>query len=1225
MLTAITLLLPVFSGFTALAEGETKMTEEERLASLGFGYESKVESTQPILSLDFERFHLGEGSISGVMPVDTTIYPAQGVMGDTALGYTVGYFEIPLAEPITSGLYLMSFDWYSVGGSTVSYLCWNDKQNGTRHITFAEKVGLIGYHSGSYKAAGLNYEYGTWAHINMFMDFDNDEIYYYVNDEYAGKTACVDLYDIKMVLGNGSTDERRFDNFTIFPFTDGLRKELLGMDMTVPESMSGELSVSLSSKYHGNIFTEFDDVEMDITVTNRTESDLTYDLHYDTENFYYETVDEVLQEKILIKAGETQEFKYKPDVDEKYDLYTLFVTATPNAENTIPATIDREFSVVNVPSEGYKSSYIGTCSHFYKTDRTIFEQIKRSLDISGIGYVRTDGSWGNGEKTKGVFDPAASTQFNAIPMDNDTFLNWSTERGIEKLALWSPTNTLYMPSGKMDELANNPEGLEALEKATEAFARTYKGVINYVELGNEQNYGAQVRVRPKDIAIVNQAAYRGLKKGNPDVFVLCNGLSRADKEWVYEYLMTPGGKPCDAIACHPYQGQGSPETTGWRQTCEDLRDMVIKAGYPDMEIWVTEGNTSASRDYNTSQQHALNLIRQYFQINFFNTVDKFFMHQFQDFGINANSNEHWFYMIKGIGEKNPNGATKTYLALCNFNAMTEDAEPVDVKELDEMWIGRFKKSNGKHLLMMYTDRKCETVTLDLGAKSGTLYDIDGNGVELTSVDGKFTFSLNDSPCYFEYAGDKFDVSEKPVVSLDKEWLELTKGDTKDYTLTLPQGATVEFDGTDVMNLTQSQNGNQVKLTIEVPELPEKRLFLNGDRYKAGMYTEHLMDEGIQIYRDYIYAYVKQNGKTSNLLLLPVEYVYTSADIVVNVAPYDNTGTKYWKETITVTNTKISPISGKLELLNNPELAAAAGNLEFKDLAPGESVSFTYNLPQGLSGWVWHGGKCTLSDGEEIQFGLTNNTRSKHYKTFEEVTWTGAHKPITPIEKVEGEAPVIDGVINEDEWGAYLINAFDKSQVSYGNDGLIVDGVIQQSSFGADADYGGTNDFAGQYFMQWDDEYFYYAAIIHDDVHYQNMPSQRMYYEDTLYLGSSPNMEVRHDTRIECALSSFFDTDIWGEEDKHGKMFNMWTPIKNSNGPMTYIPERDRTDCYVVRKDPVTIYECKVPVEYIFTPSAWERKQMVLTLSTRDYDGDRDKSYTFQGWCVFTDTENFKKK
>ncbi|MEF2247330.1 sugar-binding protein [Paenibacillus sp. IITD108] len=88
-------------------------------------------------------------------------------------------------------------------------------------------------------------------------------------------------------------------------------------------------------------------------------------------------------------------------------------------------------------------------------------------------------------------------------------------------------------------------------------------------------------------------------------------------------------------------------------------------------------------------------------------------------------------------------------------------------------------------------------------------------------------------------------------------------------------------------------------------------------------------------------------------------------------------------------------------------------------------------------------------------------------------------------KQAAEAPIIDGVLSQGEWSdtmPILINQ--TSQVQMG-------------------DWGGVDDLSGTGYILWDDDYFYFAVAVQDDVHVQNDTDGNIWRGDSIQFAIDP--------------------------------------------------------------------------------------------------------------------------
>lgn len=1201
LLTALSLSLGTVT-FVRAEENVAEPSGEIPEPYVGFGYEHDIKSEEPMVMLDFEKYNMSRGSRTGFSSTTGMPFPNDDMNGGTSMG--VGGASRPsidFEEPINSGFYLFSFDFRRSKPADWMYIRFN-WNSGTMYDSFGIYAKNAGYNSNwnipVYKECAEN----EWHHVNMYMDMDKRRIYYYVDNEYVTASSGVpEINKIQFMIEGTSDQITSLDNVTLFKFSTSLRAELSELGMEMPEDFMGDFLVDVDSVHDGNLFNDFDELELNINVTNKLDDEQKYDLSYYAAAYDGDIVWSGEEKGLTIGANEKVVHKVKPQVD-RYDIYTLYTTVTSYNEGSEPVKKDKEFSVAHTPSPGYKSDFIGACTHPGRW--TIWERVRWSIDISGIGYLRTDAGWGSYEREKGTY----GGKFEAENRSKN-FYREAASDGLNHILIFYPDNGLYGSNWKE---RCSPENLAALEKAAENVAREYKGIAEIFELGNEYNFSRIEHLSPETYATISATAYRGIKKGNPDAIVLSQGFSRNAADWIYRYLTATDEPVCDAVAVHLYQEAGTPETKNFYEYCMEVKNMMERAGYPDMELWMTEGNTAAHREYSTEQQHGVNLVRQFAYCQAYDLLDKFIFYQYQTDEARPNDIESYFGIMRGPNVNNANGPKQTYMALTNFLAMTENAVHNDLIQYDNVYIHKYKRStDGKNILMMYADRDCKITSLDLSASSGTLYDVNGNTVSLKSADGKYVFSLADQPIYFEYDGDKFERCDSDI-TLDKNILNVTEGTIDDFNLTVPENAQLTVTGNDKLAAEVERDGSNAKVKVTVQKMPT---IVN----KPGIgnvgdvdYTERRNDFGTQLYRDYIDVTIKQNGNQSAVIKLPVEYKLKPANIKMKVRPYDNTSTKYWVGVVEIHNNTSKTMSGTVKITQPNEMK----DITVSDIAPGKTKMVEYNIPaEYCSGYHMYGGTFTTQDGEELEFVLGDWPESFHFSNPYACAFG-------VVEKTKNQTPVIDGIIDEAEWKEHKITNFDKSAVSYGSQGIVIAGVVEGASFGKDADYGGKADFSGTIYAQWDDKYFYTAAVVYDDVHWQKQDPIRFYYDDHFYLTLCPTHTQRHDTRIEFALSDFFNSDKYTDEDRHGKIYRNWSQMFGVKVGGVIPESEDGNQVKVVRKENVTIYEARILLMEMYSPEVLADKpiQSQLGFNIRDYDGDRDKTFGWGGWFALVDTK-----
>lgn len=213
------------------------------------------------------------------------------------------------------------------------------------------------------------------------------------------------------------------------------------------------------------------------------------------------------------------------------------------------------------------------------------DMVWRRIAEAGATSVRQAASWREIEAERGKYD-------------------WSQVEGTLKYCRKYPQIRPYLlvvntpgwarEDGKPSHLPPVPSAIPDWKRFCTALAQRYKGFVNHYEIWNEQN-GFGWEVPPynqfdKYLPIL-EAAYDGLKEGNPECVVSLGGLDDAAghspifTKGCYDLRFRDygGKKMWDAFADHPY---GDAESM-----MAKLRAIKgIAAGYGDgnLEIWLTE-------------------------------------------------------------------------------------------------------------------------------------------------------------------------------------------------------------------------------------------------------------------------------------------------------------------------------------------------------------------------------------------------------------------------------------------------------------------------------------------------------------------------------------------------------------------------------------------------------------------------------------------------------------
>lgn len=1207
------LLLSVALMSSFIPQSMAEETKEDDVYK-GFGYEHIIES-EPLELIDFE--YEDSDSVSA-LTVDRGVPGEDGGLGEDGSRCLELYDAIQsqvtfdFKEPLNSGRYLLSFDikkTVSTAKRVFMQLNYNSDEGvntedvadvgegGTDTSTandslndrfFAIYQSEIGFMEAWIIENGLKYTLGQWCNVKIFFDFEENVSHFVIDNQYIGTRGRLldEITNFSIFSPDDLGGALALDDLALYKYTPTLRSELEVLGTVIPEEFKSDIDCQLTCPYtsQGNLFFNDEELTFSGLLQNHGEEDIEFKSKFFVKNFRGDIVWTSSEEVHKLSPGEKKTVDIKP-VADMFDTYELYYTLTPTDETKASRTDFVKFSRSRTPKSGNQSKIIGCASHFPLKGSWL--EYERGYIGAGLGWMRQEFDWSNGQNT------IDKQQLQRI-----------VDKGVKIVGITLPSNGTDYSDLEIEKIA----------KKYEKYAREFAGIVDVWELGNERN-SQTVNPRgnqlPERYAEVNVEIYKALKRGNPNCTVLSQGIARVDNDWMERYLLSEDEPVCDGLAVHPYAGMNTPETDWWPAYMKTMREKLEEIGHGDKSIWITEFGTSYVKDRTTQQQMGVSHIR-VFAHSGAGLADYCMFHEYSSYGSSYTDNEHFFGIVDGGQNQFIGSAKQAYLAVSNFNAMTDEAEFVDYKNIDNEYYFRFKKPDGKYVVMMYANRDLKNVSWDFGAFGGTLYDIKGNATELSSTDGKYTFNIGDEPCYFEYSGENYERINSSSVGSDKGFSEITKGETVKFNITVPTGAEVKATGKDNTTVRISQNGTNAVLEVTANTVPEAYKDKKYGIMAKTDYNERYQEYGTMLYRDYINVEVIKDGRTLAKLPLGINYVHEQADIKWDIEKDYVTGN--WKGVITVhNNNENKPISGKIEFKSPDSVVKNVGFINVDTILPGEDKTFEFLMPQ-ISGSNKYTAAMTLSDGDVISFAAGDVPRSFHYKSPGNLNLKEIHKA--------KEDTVIDGVINPEEWEAYKITDFDKSQVTFGSQGTIIDGVVEKATFDESDDYGGTSDFSGTIYSKWDDEYLYAAATVRDDVHWNYQIRTKVFLQDSFSITAVPTTTQRHDTRIDFGYSNWYNHELYEERDKNCIFIN-WSGIRDTwyTKEVDNVLEGDGSQLKVVRGNGVTTYELKIPKSFIANyEETWSENQPGVSMSyiVRDYDGDRDKTNTYTRWFVFTD-------
>ncbi len=678
------------------------------------------------------------------------------------------------------------------------------------------------------EVAGITYEENKWYSYELNFNRSScalqGKIY-----ERDNPAVCADFSFVAQhgIYGNGMPD-LQYDALKF-----GCNGTVNIDNIILHETVDKPVKCKVTSEHTGNIFGGDDEKTLEIQLDNvmHTAANVTVS---------YEIIDEdgrVLKSASLspftMNAGENKKCAVSADVT-KFGTYKIIPTVRVSADGTQSYRCGAfPFSVVNKRTDGEPLNYESGANSlaYYIETQDKWDAVKEIMQQAGIGGIRTVLSWSDVQKTKDAFVNNASYA-NIAYSD-------AISSGINNMATLSMENAVLY--GGWDK-PNAPHkiGTEEAWAEWEAYvdyvSKTYKDSVTYWEVINEPNAfmtGAQY-------AEYITRAYPIIKKNDPDGLVCGFALSGREWTWLESALKAVSADCMDIITIHPYDWEfDQNEFAGLEQWSTVFRDnnyvnsmnrlktLLAKYGFENIPVLSTEVSVSSTppsvehKGLSSLKAQGAELIQLY-------ALTK------KEGFINSS---YWYSLIctsvRGLedvvdGDRNgnfglvgnekdvvPYAAKPAYAAMAGYNKMLTNAEYVDCIENVNDWSGtrayRFRRTDGKQVIVLWSENKAENIALNLGIDSAEIYDKYTNKIGVMKADGGvFNFTSSFEPIYI--VGD-FKNFERGTgtITVDIGRQEKLCGDTAEFNLADASGRNlrIETEGTKWAEVTENtgmQNG-----------------------------------------------------------------------------------------------------------------------------------------------------------------------------------------------------------------------------------------------------------------------------------------------------------------------------------------------------------------------------------------------------------------------------------
>lgn len=955
-------------------------------------------------------------------------------------------------KTLTEGSYRVSFDFYDTLAGKTNYLrTVNDRANSLSSLgnlceTFVANPKGMGYYKGQkgwvMSDHLMQYTQNRWYHIDIWFDFDQKAVYYYVDQERLGVEKMSNLTKIDGLIFQMEGNVY-LDNLLIQKITNPEKIEDAPAEFAYMAE-NNLMSIKIASEATGNVFFDQKTPTLMVNMTNTSSEKTKWDAQLQITDTYNRIVWEKEITGIEIEVGETVSEAIATDIT-KFGIYNVKLILRDGLHTIVRYS---EFSLVRTPEKGVKNEKIAIGTHIAQrktADDFLIDTMVKFVDKAGFSSVRDECYWSDYEAPKGVFtmQPRYTKYVERLNRNN-----------IETYQLLGYGNTNYMNNG--DWHPTLPWQIDAFSEYCYRLVSEQKGKVRIYEVYNEWT---NIKHTPEEYAVLLPAAYKAIKRANPDAEVVGMCPAGTQPNWIEKVLIALNGEKCfDSISIHPYCFPGSPERA-LAYNVGQVRDLMNRYGYGDMKLYGSEYGFPVTAAYNTEIEQAVYGVLYYCVNDADHLMDRIYWYDLQNDGWDAEEMENNFGMIRSWtdnGNGVPFAAKPAYLATAQYNAMVAGGKIEGRIANDKVSLYHYKQSSGRDVLITTAkNAKNQTLSLELGTDKVSLYDMYGNEREIYGINGRYTFMINNTISYI--AGDFKEIKEcSPVVSLPESVIACIDGSTDSFSIFCGEGKELTAQGTQNVVIERVEDFSNeraafVYKTVAKPKENEKAAIEIKDGYRTLFYAE-----------------------------LPL--VSSSSVTVegITVKPYSLKDITHWMAEITLkNNSSFSEKSGEIIFSSPLPIKDKIGRVTFSNLAAKSQKKMYIHFPGGIRSMSSLEAVIKTDSGEEIAI---------------------REKLETDTAKRVDIPPVIDG--NLDEWDF--------------NGGMFAEDEDTVTA----KEYKGLSDLSGKAKVMWDDENMYFAAEITDDVlfFYNGEDPWNIWGYDSIQLGIASSRGTKVMTELGLALT-----------------------------------------------------------------------------------------------------------
>ena len=1057
-------------------------------------------------------------------------------------------------EPVTDGILRISFDfrtsrtdednqlfYLSMINSKLTVPDSANANNQFHGLFITNQVDCTSTTSGFSRGSAIfDIESDRWYHIDVWADLEKRKIYYMFDGEIIGEAKLSDtMEDVAGVMFTyeGTTPCETYTDNIIIQHTDEAGAVELAKQGV---TMPKVLYDEIAVSYDtGQIGNiYFDNEKQNMSLRLRNKVDKEQKLTLNYQQTY-DGREQTIGSKDVIIAPFGEQVIELTFNGSKYGFYEVPISILKEDGTPIVDVEPLRYSVAKIPPEGVDNNKLGV-NFFLREWQTSEGEFFGGLELAdkvGFSFIRSCVDMQDYDADH----PDGQSGFK---------IGWHQKafEELEKRGMGIP----FLLS------RNNYDGPQT-EGFSEKFSAYAAGVINDPLIApitnelttlNEPDLSSARYTVEQYVPFVENL-YNEIKKANSDAFVWGPVIAGMENStWLEKFMELGGGAYVDGFDIHGYTLKTTPEGGSLISTHQKIKELFEKYGYGDKPVYKSEfGWTSVGEDgYSDEYQQSYYNIRLLILNDYYEFWDKAASYAMIDRGLN-NEQEHRFGVVKSYAAEIPLEAKPLYLTYGNYNSIMTGATFNERVELTpDVPAYKYTLADGRDCVVVWSISGKADQSIHLGVDSVKLVDSYGNEETLYSIDGDFMMSLSEEPVYL--IGDFDTVTQGTnLISTDKNKGTIVAGDCTELTLNkkVYGDFNIEIDLPDNLNI-------------------EKNDGFQGDKARIILRS---MDAGVD--REQAIIKVTKDGKLVYKTIFILEYS-NPVEIKVYSKPYSLNQLNHWQIVFEVTSNNYSETnSGVIRFKAPNEIASKVREIKVPTILPGQSRTIKINIPTTLTGQEIH----ILADVEMEKGGITSVDAKVSADG-----WLYA-----------GTKPVIDGVLEAEVWRA-------KSKMKMQNKG--VTGEEYRTLITTES-YGGDEDLSADAYMMWDEENFYLALEVTDDVYAYDTEGEVYWKSDGIQIAIAPDRESDNDVMSVGIAEMNGRNDIQLEKSTYA-MFE--GPIEH--GEMAVVRDEEKK---------ITTYEICIPWQDLYPSTDYSPKgneTMVFSILINDNDGTGRHGYLEYG-------------